>query len=189
MNVPVSDEARMLAFAAKDARRYPLSVILSRNLPAHPPPETWTHDAAGRLLPAARRPDWSPEAGRGDPRAGRSCPLRKICGRAPIAIVLNGGEYALACSAPPKNTGSRIRASCAAKGNTGWFEYVPRKAEMETAIADACRRAAPTALCYYTAGGGTHRDQFPGWETWTWGYLSGCAHRGRAERGVLLQVQ
>src|SRR3954464_10148349 len=37
LNVQVSDEARVLALVARDPRRYPLCVILSRDLPAHPP--------------------------------------------------------------------------------------------------------------------------------------------------------
>jgi hypothetical protein len=176
LKVPASDYGKLLALAAKDPRRYSLSVILTRDLPARPPPETWTHDAAGHLLPSAEKPDWSPEAPAEAIREAaelRARPLRKIREHAPIAIVLNGGEYALGTIGSSKEYWEQDPRVLAAKGNTDWFEYVSRrKAEMETAIADACRRAAPDRrlYVYYTAGGGTHRNQFPGWVVWTWGY-------------------
>jgi hypothetical protein len=169
IDVPASDSGRILALAARDPRRYPLCVIVSRALPARLPPETWTRDAAGRPVPP-QGAAWSPEAPPEVIRAVaevRAAPLRKIRAKAPIAIILNGGENALSVVGPSRKYWEQDPRILAAKGNSSWYEYVSRrKGEMETAIADACRRAVPdrTLYVYYAAGGVTFRNFYPGWE-------------------------
>ena len=176
LDVPASDEGKMLALAAKDPRRYPLCVIVTRNLPAHPPPETWTHDAAGRLLPAADKPDWSPEAPAEAIREAaelRARPLRRIRetrthrDRAQRRGVRAGRARFLeeVLGAGPAHPGGQ--------GEYGVVRiHLPAQGEMEIAIADACRRAVPDRrlYIYYTPGGGIYRNRSPGWEDWAWGY-------------------
>ncbi len=62
------------------------------------PPETWCRDADGKAIEGRGHTLWSPEAPDSVfQKAGALAaePLRKIQEKAPIAILLNGGEYAL----------------------------------------------------------------------------------------------
>jgi hypothetical protein len=63
---------------------------------ANPAGDPWTRDAQGELVEGKRV--WSPEAADDVVQGAadlRSEPLREVARRAPVAIVLNGGEYAL----------------------------------------------------------------------------------------------
>ncbi|HUS90987.1 MAG TPA: hypothetical protein VM695_04015 [Phycisphaerae bacterium] len=185
---PNSIESKLVALAASDPKRYPLCVICSRDLPTDVSPGTWTRTADGRLVSdkgevqepnqpgkAARR-TWSPEAPDSVFReAGRlrADPIRKVRAKAPIAIVLNGGEYALSVPGHHAKAWSLDPRIVKAKGDMSWFEYVSRqKARQEGAISEAVRRAVPdrTLYIYYPCGGGTHRNRWGGWPEWCWGY-------------------
>jgi len=53
LNKPESREARLLALAISDPKRYPLSVVSTRELPKlNVPTEVWTRDAKGSFLNA-----------------------------------------------------------------------------------------------------------------------------------------
>ncbi len=184
---PNSAASRLCALSASNPKKYPLAVIVSREMPTDVPPETWTRDAEGhRLDPEgdtipekgreARAAVWSPEA----PDAVfqeaadlRTRPLRKILERCPIAVVLNGGEYGLGVLGFLQPVWSKDPRVLAAKGDQPWFDYISEcKAHQEMIISGAIRRAVPNRVLYsfYTAGGGIHRNRTDNWRDWCWGY-------------------
>lgn len=138
------------------------------------PGDPWTRTAEGELVEGKRV--WSPEAADdiiADSAALRAGPLGEIARRAPVAIVLNGGEYALNVLGFAKKHWEQDPRIEAARGDTPWFDYMSqRKAYMERRIADAVRKAAPNRqlYIYYTAGGGTHRNRWGGWDAWAYGF-------------------
>lgn len=140
----------------------------------NPPGDPWTRNAKGELVEEKRV--WSPEAADDiieGAAALRAEPLREIARRAPVAIVLNGGEYALNVIGFAKKHWEQDLRVEAARGETPWFEYMSqRKAYMERHIAEAVRKAAPDRqlYIYYTAGGGTHRNRWGGWDAWAYGF-------------------
>lgn len=174
---PRCDEAKVLALAASDPNRYPLCIILSRDLPgpAGSPAETWTRSAAGQFLGGKERL-WSPEAPEpvlAEAAELRAGPLRRLRAKARIAMILNGGEYALGVLGFVQKHWQQDPRIVAAKGGRDWFTYISqKKAAMETIIAEAVRKAAPdrTLYIYYTAGGGTHRNRTPDWQQWAYGF-------------------
>jgi hypothetical protein len=104
---PNSIESQLVALAASDPQTFRLGVICSRDLPRDVPPETWTRTAEGKFIGNSGevwepnqvgrpgRTVWSPEAPDQVFReAGRlrADPLRKVRAKAPIAVILNGGE-------------------------------------------------------------------------------------------------
>ena len=108
---PTSDEARLATWALADPKTFPLSVICTRELPTHCPPETWTRDADGKPIETQARSldgtEWhsgqgkrfspeSPDSVWRETGELRARPLKVLVARGlPIAIVLNGGEYGL----------------------------------------------------------------------------------------------
>ncbi|MDH7568064.1 MAG: DUF1961 family protein [Armatimonadota bacterium] len=171
---PQSESGRVLALAARDPARYPLAVIVARDLPEEIPEGAWTCGADGKPVEGKRI--WSPEA----PdwvfeRAGelRAAPLRRIRERAPIRVVLNGGEYALSVYGHHGKYWEQDPRIVKAKGARSWYEYVSeQKARQELIISEAVRAAVPDRLfyVYYTTGGGTHRNRYAGWDAWCWDY-------------------
>ena len=140
----------------------------------NPPNDPWTRDAKGELVEGKRV--WSPEASDdiiAASAAFRAEPLQQIARRAPVAIILNGGEYALNVIGFAKKYWQQDPRIEKARGDTPWFDYMSqRKAYMEGRIADAVRTAAPNRqlYIYYTAGGGTHRNRWGGWKDWAYGF-------------------
>lgn len=172
---PTSTEARLIALTASDPRKYPLCIILSRDLPAAAPPETWTRNAQGEFL-GGKNKLWSPEA----PMAAleesaelRAGPLRKLRAKVPVAMVLNGGEYALGVLGFAQKDWEQDPRILAGKADKEWYAYISeKKSLMETVIAQAIRKAAPdrTFYIYYTAGGGTHHNRTRDWKQWAYGF-------------------
>jgi hypothetical protein len=140
----------------------------------NPKGDPWTRNAKGELV--ADKRVWSPEAPRDVIAAAaefRAGPLREVARRAPVAIVLNGGEYALGVIGFSKKHWQQDPRIEAARGDTPWFDYISqRKAHMELRIAEAVRKAAPDRqhYIYYTAGGGTHRNRWGGWKAWAYDF-------------------
>ena len=182
--------AKCLALAAKEPQTYRLAVICARDLPPNDavPPATWTRNADGKLLnakaesldgtewqkgmnvvysPAAPDSVWQ-EAGR-----LRAEPIRRLREIAPIAIVLNGGEYGLGVLGFARKVWEQDPAILKAKGDLPWFDYISaRKARAETLIADAVKAVVKDRqlYIYYTTTGGSHRNQNAGWRDWMYGY-------------------
>lgn len=190
---PTSDEAQLAAWTLAEPKKFPLSVICTRELPSDCPPETWTRDAQGRPLETRARSldgtEW--HSGRGrlfSPEspdtvwreAGelRARPLQALVARGlPIAIVLNGGEYGLGVPGFARSYWEQDPRIVAAKGNRSWHDYISeRKGRYEKIIADVVRAAVPQRelYVYYTAGGGTLRNKGPGSDDW--GYSFDAMH-------------
>lgn len=175
LNDPRSDEAKIIALTAADPAKYPLCIILSRDLPADPPPETFARNAAGEFLGGKHRV-WSPEAPRTvleEAAELRARPLRRLREKVPVTMILNGGEYALGVLGFCRKDWEQDPRIAAARGEQDWFSYISqRKALMETIIAEAVRNAAPDRMLYiyYTAGGGTHRNRTADWRNWCYGF-------------------
>lgn len=172
---PTSTEARISALTAANPKRYPLFVLLDRpcgrkTFQEQAPPETWCRDVAGNLLDGKRV--WSPEAPRSVfEKAGKLAaePLRAILRKAPVALVLNGGEYGLNVFGFAGKTWQRDPRILKAKGKRDWFAYLSEcKARQELPIARAVRHVNPKGLYIYYHTFAVNRNRFPAW--WTWSY-------------------
>ncbi|MBM4038820.1 MAG: hypothetical protein FJ290_09925 [Planctomycetes bacterium] len=175
---PKSLPARLCALAATDPKRYPLSALAYRapcdgKFIATLPPEAWCQDAEGKVIEPRT---WSPEA----PDAvfqkaadAAVAPLKKVLEKAPIAIILNGGEYALSVAGHCAKVWQQDPKVMKAKGERDWFDYISeRKARQELIITEAIRAACPKRLLYiyYYVEGCPHRNRYGGWKAWAWDY-------------------
>jgi len=171
--------SKLCALTASDPKRYPLFVMAAR--PCHGkefiqacPPETWTCDAQGN---PAKGQIWSPEAPTSVfQRAGELVaePLRKILEKAPIAVIINGGEYALSVAGHHAKFWGQDPRIVKAKGEKGWFDYISEsRVRQEMPITDAVRKACPNRSLYiwYYVEGCPHRHSGEtGWQAWAWDY-------------------
>jgi hypothetical protein len=170
---PQSVEGQIMALASAQPDKYKLSIILNGNLPKTPD-EIWLRDARGQLLDAKQV--WSPEAPVAALQAAakmRADPLQQICKRAPIAIVLNAGEYGLGVADSFVRDGDRDPKVAAARKGRDWFEYISeRKAYQESFIAKAVRQATPDrqVYVYYPSDSNPHRGRYGGWNQWCYDY-------------------
>lgn len=168
---PQDGDAQLLTLSISNPKKYPLCIVLSRDLPTEPDP--FTRDAKGELV---GKSVWSPEAPRAALEAAaelRAGPLRKLHEKLPISIVLNGGEYALGVLGFSQKDWEQDPRIIAARGDKDWYLYISeKKGLMETIIADAVRKAAPdrSLYIYYTTGGGTHRNRYAGWGKWAYDF-------------------
>ncbi len=182
---PDSANARVVALAASNPTNYPLFVLTHRplgQLTTPPFPKDLLQQlyvrGAGRqpivddTTPA--RPltnSWrmvSPEA----PDAifkiaaeGTVAPLLRLRRKAPIAVILNGGEYGLSVYGHSGRFWAQDPRVVAAKGERSWHDYLSeRKAHQELIVSEAVRKAFPDRrlyLWYHFAGQ-------PSWDPWTW---------------------
>jgi len=172
---PNSDESKLCALAAADPKRYPLCVLLDRPCGSkafqdEAPEDTWCHDADGKLIDDKR--EWSTEAPDSVfEKAGQLSvePLKKILAKAPLALVLNGGEYGLNVFGFAGKTWERDPKVRTTKGERDWFDYLSAaKARQELPIIDAVRKANPDGLYVYYHTFATDRNRYGDW--WTWAY-------------------
>lgn len=177
---PQSVASKICALAASDPKRYPLCVLTHRPFADKAfreslPEQTWCHNAEGKLVDGPGR-KYSPEAPDAVfERAGALTaePLKKIREKAPIAMVLNGGEYGLGVYGFSGTTWQQDPQVVAAKGEKGWFEYISqRKARQELIISNAVRNQVPDRLLYiyYHTSGCPHRNRYAAWWHWAWDY-------------------
>jgi hypothetical protein len=170
---PQTDEYKITALAAANPKRYQLAVILNRALP-DTPAGIWLHDDRGQLVDGKQT--WSPEAPVAALQAAakmRVEQLELIQKKAPIAVVLNGGEYGLGVLGAIQSSCERDPTVIAAKGNRDWFEYLSeRKAYQESFIAKAVRQAVPhrRIYVYYPTDSNPHRGRYGGWQRWCYDY-------------------
>jgi hypothetical protein len=181
---PNSDESRICALTAKDSNRYPLAVLTERIFYSSEftktlPPETWTRDAHGRLVKDQSGKEiqiWSPEAPTDVFVKGgelSAAPLKRIHQRCPIALVINGGEYATSVYGHHAKYWSQDPEVMRAKGERNWYEYLSQsKTRQEKLVSEAFRRAAPDRKLYifYYTDGSPHRLSNDGWWQWAWDY-------------------
>ncbi|AFY95590.1 hypothetical protein [Chamaesiphon minutus] len=170
---PQSEEAKVMALAAANPKRYQLAVILSPELPTTPD-AIWLRNERGELLDGKKI--WSPEAPLAALQAAaklRSDPLKQIRSKAPISVVLNGGEYGLTVLGGIQKSCERDPQVVSARRNRDWFEYISaRKAYQESFITKAVRQAVPDRqmYVYYPADSNPHRGRYGGWEQWCYDY-------------------
>ncbi len=173
LDKPDSIPAKLAALTASNPKRYPLCVLTHRPLSdgkfrAQLPEETWCHDAEGKRFKAPQWKTWSPEAP--DEVFKKTAELtvatlKKIQKKAPIAIILNGGEYGLSVYGHSGAVWSKDPKVLKAKGNKAWYEYISeRKAHQEMFITKAVRAQCPKRKLYlwYHFGG------MPTWSPWQW---------------------
>ncbi|MBN2452615.1 MAG: hypothetical protein JXR77_19685 [Lentisphaeria bacterium] len=176
---PESRAAKLCALTARDPVRYPLSALvyrapLDKAFRESLPEEVWCHEADG-ALPDGKRV-WSPLA----PEtvfaaAGRAAaePLARVRATCPVAMLLNGGEYALSVEGHHRAVWERDPAVTAAKGERDWFSFISAcKARQELPISETVRRAVPDRrlYIYYHTSGCPQRNQYEGWDRWAWDY-------------------
>jgi hypothetical protein len=177
---PKSTASRLCALAASNPAKYPLCVLawrpfFDKRFQEGLPEEAWCHDAQGKLITSPGR-QLSPEAPDAVfQKAGALAaePLKKVREKAPIAVVLNGGEYAMTVIGFAGPVWEKDPKVVRAKGQKGWFEYISeRKAHQELLISKAIRQAAPDRrlYLYYHTSGCPQRDSYAGWDRWAWGY-------------------
>jgi hypothetical protein len=171
---PNSAASRLCALAASDPKHYPLAVVAyspchSEDFTRTLPPETWCVGPEGKKV-------WSPEAP--DLVFQQSAeaaiePLRKVMAKAPVAVILNYGEYALKVYGHDGKIWEKDERVVKAKGDMSWHEYISRgKAHQEGIVTDAFRKACPGRLLYiyYYTDGCVQRYRYKGWEDWDWEY-------------------
>lgn len=154
---PESEESRLCALATSDPAKYPLAVLVPRPLGNRSykktlPPETWCHDEKGDTMDAPAWKTWSPEApDKIYQQAAQQTVelLAKVKAKAPIAILLNGGEFGQGVLGHSQKYWSQDPKILAAKGNRDWFTYISqRKAQKEIIIAQAVRDLFPDRSLY-----------------------------------------
>lgn len=193
-NAPDSDDARAVALAKSDPKKYKLSAICARYTPQTFPAGTWTLDAQGRPLNAKAQSmdgtEWNdvrggvisplaPDAFWQACAQGRADPLREIRKEVPLSIVLNGGEYGigvLGFAMEPWAKDPRIVKAAEALGSglDGWFALVSKnKGREEMIIAEAVRAAVPDRelyIHYTTPGVGFRNDPSVNWRLWCYDF-------------------
>jgi hypothetical protein len=177
---PESVASKICALAASDPKRYPLCVLthrpfLDRAFRESLPEQTWCHDAQGKLPDAAalRYSPEAPDAIFQRAAALTAGPLKKIQEKAPIAMVLNGGEYGLGVFGFSGTAWQRDPRVVAAKGDKSWLKYISqRKAHQELIISNAVRNQVPDRRLYihYHTSGCPHRNRYGTWWHWAWDY-------------------
>ena len=166
--------AKVVALAAANPERYPLTVLAHRPLgrdeiPAKLLKNYYVRDKSGELIDDGGN-TWrliSPEAPASIFKwaaAGTVGPLRRLQKMAPIAVVLNGGEYGLSVYGHSGRFWEQDPRVVRAKGKMSWYDYISKsKARQERIISDAVRKAVPGALYVWYHFGGE-----PTWSHWSW---------------------
>jgi len=176
---PESIQAKLCALTAKDPKRYPLCILTDRPATRKEfretlPDETWCRDGEGKLIEGKQT--WSPVAPDAvfEKAAAEAVePAKKIRERAPIAMILNGGEYALNVVGWAGKFWAKDPKVVEAKGDRSWFDYISeRKAHQEVITSDAFRKALPDRKLYifYHTSGCPHRNRYGNWWRWAWDY-------------------
>ncbi len=179
LDEPDSVPSRICALASSSPETYPLSVLVPRPLNDDAfvrslPKSPWCRDADGNLVDGKRV--WSPQAPdvvfeRAAARALE--PLKKVRREAPVAMLLNGGEYALGVYGHDGDHWKQDPEVVAAKGDRRWFDYISRrKAHQEGIITRAVRKAFPDRrlYLYYHTDASPHRNRYSRWWQWAWAY-------------------
>jgi hypothetical protein len=175
--------SRVCALAASDPQRFPLAVLMDRELPKPIPDEYWVRDEQGRFTDG--KSTWedaadtthhkvvSPEAPEDYWRKAAQKwvePLKLLRQSAPIAILLNGGEYGVNVAGFGANVWGKDPRVQAARGNRPWFDYASaRKGRNEEIVAKAMREALPDRelyIYYHTGGESRRKTQDEGWKNW-----------------------
>ncbi len=184
LNVPFSEQARLVELAKRDSDTYKIAVILNRHFPANPPEGTWTRDADGHRINGQGKSidgtEWggnqgtvisltAPDALAEEMGRGRAGVVARLRERVPISIILNGGEYGLGVYGFAGPAWEKYPDILAAKGDRSWFAFISqRKSHHEKIIADIVIQAArdADAYVYYTVSAGGDRNRYG--HVWKW---------------------
>ena len=168
LNDTKSIEAKMVTLTFSNPKKYPLGVILSRDEPPNPAPETFLRDADGKLIAGNTYSPLNPQSVLDQMAELRARPLRELRKKVPINIILNGGEYGLGVLGFMQKQAERDPKVVAAKGDSDWFRFISKaKARERQTIADAVRKAVPDRNLYiYYGSGNVERNRYGGWSDW-----------------------
>lgn len=179
---PESDDAKLVKMAKEQPDKYKLAVMTWRpllgnvlNKAAKTDPKlaeqikaTRVRDADGNQPEGPDWKMWSPLAPMDlfNMAAKESSePLKRLRELAPIAIVMNGGEYGMHPYGHSGKYWAMDPNVVAAKGEMSWYEFASmKKHDQEAPISKAIRDAVPDRqmFVFYHFGG------VPTWDSWTW---------------------
>lgn len=179
---PESDDAKLIKMAKEQPEKYKLAVMTWRPMlgnvmakAAKTDPKlaeqikaTRVRDADGNQPEGPDWKMWSTEAPMDlfNMAAKESSePLKRLRALAPIAIVMNGGEYGLHPYGHSGKYWLQDPKVVAAKGEMSWYDYASmKKRDQEAPISKANRDAVPDRQLYllYHFGG------VPTWDSWAW---------------------
>jgi hypothetical protein len=159
---------------AQNPEKYPLYLLLPRPLLSAEfrrtlPEEAWCHTAEGKLpdgkkILSPEAPDVVFEMVARQAVAA----LKRVREKAPIEMILNGGEYGLGVYGFNGKHWKQDPEVVKAKGDRTWLEYISeRKTHQEKIIADAVHEALPDLelyIFYHTDG--AHANRYGHW--WHW---------------------
>lgn len=190
--VSVGDEHQLLALAASNPGKYPVSYVgwppqtHGTRIQQRPDiDEAWTRDVSGNLVKdpngnpiqivSPEAPDFVFERIAADWIAQ----LNLIQNVAPISMIVNGGEYALGVIGAGKKYWEQDPKILTAKGDRDWFDYISeRKGHQENIIANAIRNAFPKLDLYvFYNTTNNFRKRYSTWTDWAWDYqyLQNCS--------------
>ncbi len=169
---PQSVNARLIALTAADPERYPLAVLTHRPLsgrsletmPEDLLADYYLRDADGQVIPDEKtgKASWrtidplAPDAIFEWAAAETLAPLLRLREKAPLAVILNGGEYGLTVAGHALKYWEQSPAVLAAKGEKSWLDFMSeQKTRQELIISTAVREAFPERdvyLWYHFAG-------------------------------------
>jgi hypothetical protein len=193
---PKSVTARCVALAAQFPDKFKLQVNLDRDFPTDLSDGFYVTNSRGWFVDDHTN-TWqyatnkqyhrivSPEGPDSDWIAAAEywvAPLRTLQSNAPIAIILNGGEYGLGVTGFDRRAWQfdpRVTAALATNG-LSWNRYISnRKAHQLGIVAQAVRSAVPRRQLYifYNTGNEQNRFTRPGYGNWedgwaNWGWAS-----------------
>jgi hypothetical protein len=182
-----SEPAKVLALCASNPKRYPLCVLTPRpffvpKFLDQLPESAWCHDASGkrlpgygdRLEPRALSPEAPDECFQ---KAGEIVgeALKAVRRKAPIAIVLNGGEYGM----PVFGFGGKIWKQdpkvVKGVGIRSWSQYLgEQRARHEMPVFRAVCQQVPDRLLYidYPFSVCQYQNHSDDWWQWEYAYRS-----------------
>ena len=161
---------KIVALTKSNPKKYPLAVVLSRDDPANPAPETFLRGADGELLAGGTYSPLNPQSVLDQMAEQRARPLRELRKKVPINIILNGGEYGLGVPGFMLQHAVKDPKVVAAQAASGLdcisFISKAKAREMDT-IAEAVRKAVPDRRLYiYYQTGAPDRNRYGGWRDW-----------------------
>lgn len=152
---PDTIQAKIIALVRAEPNRYKLSVLMPRGPQDRGrPPAALIRDKNENVI---NPPHWSPEAPDSvlsSLAAQTTDLLHKVAEKAPITVILNGGERGLDVPAVIEPFASASPEVVAAKGSLTWSKYISKqKAHQEAYFTKAARSAAPDATyIFYPTG-------------------------------------
>ena len=161
---------KIVALTKSNPKKYPLAVVLSRDDPANPAPETFLRGADGELLAGGTYSPLNPQSVLDQMAEQRARPLRELRKKVPINIILNGGEYGLGVPGFMLQHAVKDPKVVAAQAASGldWISFISKaKAREMDTIAEAVRKAVPDRRLYiYYQTGAPDRNRYGGWRDW-----------------------